>query len=107
MPSYQAGRSIEGFGISCVEAAQLGIPSIAGVDGGVTDAVIHGLTGWCVNPNNQSALEKALREAMINHQQRLQFGSNAALYYAEHFSPDIVFKKLIDQIHKKPVTTVS
>ena len=57
--------------------------------------------------NPDEAVRQGALLALINHQQRLQFGSNAALYYAEHFSPDIVFKKLIDQIHKKPVTTVS
>ena len=40
MPSYKVNGSIEGFGISYIEAAAFRIPSIAGLDGGVTDAVI-------------------------------------------------------------------
>ncbi len=34
--------SVEGFGISYIEAASYGIPSIAGKDGGAPDAVKHG-----------------------------------------------------------------
>ena len=35
MPSYQKGSSIEGFGVSYIEAACAGLPAIAGNAGGV------------------------------------------------------------------------
>jgi phosphatidylinositol alpha-1,6-mannosyltransferase len=38
MPSYKVRNSIEGFGISYIEAASYGVPSIAGVEGGIRDA---------------------------------------------------------------------
>ena len=39
MPSIIHKKSVEGFGISHVEAAQYGIPSIGGKDGGAQDAI--------------------------------------------------------------------
>ena len=35
MPSVIHNKSVEGFGIAFIEAAQFGIPSIGGKDGGV------------------------------------------------------------------------
>ena len=39
MPSIVHKKSVEGFGIAYVEAAQYGIPSIGGKDGGAADAI--------------------------------------------------------------------
>ena len=98
MPSYQSGSSIEGFGISYAEAAQYGIPSIAGIDGGVKDAVIDGLTGWCTNPKDTNGLRATLEIAMTDHQLRLQLGFNAKAYYTENFAGSVVLEKLINHI---------
>ena len=42
-------KSIEGFGISYIEAANFGIPSIASNVGGTTEAVLHKNTGLIIN----------------------------------------------------------
>ena len=39
MPSVIHKKSVEGFGIAYVEAAQYGIPSLGGKDGGAADAI--------------------------------------------------------------------
>lgn len=44
-------RSIEGFGITYIEAAMFGISSVASNVGGVGDAVIHNQTGILLNLN--------------------------------------------------------
>ena len=41
MPSIIHKTSVEGFGIAYVEAAQYGVPSLAGKDGGASDAIEH------------------------------------------------------------------
>ena len=41
MPSIIHKTSVEGFGIAYIEAAQYGIPSIGGKDGGAADAIEH------------------------------------------------------------------
>ena len=45
MPSIIYKKSVEGFGIVFIEAAQYGIPSIGGKDGGASDAIKHNETG--------------------------------------------------------------
>ena len=70
MPSYKVKNSIEGFGISYIEAAAYGIPSIAGIEGGVVDAVNHSRSGWCVNPLSLKELSDTLMEAINNEKKR-------------------------------------
>ena len=52
MPSIIHKTSVEGFGIAYIEAAQYGIPSIGGKDGGATDAIDHQKTGLICDGNN-------------------------------------------------------
>ena len=52
MPSIIYKKSVEGFGIAYLEAAQYGIPSIGGIDGGAADAIEHEKTGLICDGNN-------------------------------------------------------
>ena len=45
MPSRIEKKSVEGFGISFIEAASYGVGSIGGKDGGASDAIAHNKTG--------------------------------------------------------------
>ena len=45
MPSRIEKKSVEGFGISFIEAASYGVGSIGGKDGGASDAITHKKTG--------------------------------------------------------------
>ena len=95
MPSYRVDKSIEGFGISYVEAAAHKIPSIAGIDGGVTDAVIDSKTGWCVDPLNQEKLTNVLKEAINNEKQRQKYGIHAQKKFLREFYGEKVFRKFM------------
>ena len=48
MPSIIFKKSVEGFGISFIEAASYGVGSIGGKDGGASDAIRHQETGLYV-----------------------------------------------------------
>ena len=98
MPSYKVNDSIEGFGISYIEAAAYGVPSIAGIDGGVSDAVIDSETGWCVNPLDKSALSKTLQNAINNKDIRKQYGIDAQKKFLDYFLGEKVFRKFVDTI---------
>lgn len=65
MPSYKVKNSVEGFGISYIEAAKFSVPSISGVDGGVLDAVVNNETGWNVDTLNEKELENVLLKLLI------------------------------------------
>lgn len=53
--------SIEGFGISFIEAAAAEKPAIAGRSGGTGAAVLDGETGWLVDPEDPEELALRLR----------------------------------------------
>ncbi len=66
MPSIVDKKSVEGFGIAYVEAAQFGIPSIGGKDGGASDAIVHDKTGLICDGNSlediYSSIDKLLKD---------------------------------------------
>ena len=98
MPSYKVNNSIEGFGISYVEAAAYGVPSIAGIEGGVKDAVLDAKTGWCVDPLDKLALTDTLKSAINNKKLREKYGNNAQKKFLDYFLGEKVFRKFMDVI---------
>jgi len=60
MPSIIHKASVEGFGIAYVEAAQYGIPSLGGKDGGASDAIKHNKTGLICDGNNLEDIYSSL-----------------------------------------------
>ncbi len=60
MPVRREGRSVEGFGLSYLEAAWFGVPSLAGSDGGAADAVLNGETGLVCDGASQSEVTRSL-----------------------------------------------
>ena len=98
MPSYKVNNSIEGFGISYVEAAAYGVPSIAGIEGGVKDAVHDAKTGWCVDPLDKLALADTLKSAINNKKLREKYGNNAQKKFLDYFLGEKVFRKFMDVI---------
>jgi UDP-glucose 4-epimerase len=69
MPSREIpGRPdlIEGFGLAYLEAAALGLPSVAGRSGGVPDAVLDGETGFVVEPTSVEAVGNAIARLLAD-----------------------------------------
>jgi phosphatidylinositol alpha-1,6-mannosyltransferase len=79
MPSIIHKTSVEGFGIAYVEAAQYGIPSLGGKDGGASDAIDHDKTGLICDGNNLDDIYSSLN-LMIENKKYLEFGKNAKEY---------------------------
>ena len=76
MPSIMHKKSVEGFGIAFVEAAQYGIPSIGGKHGGASDAIIHQRTGLICDGNNLDEIYSSLNE-LLQENKYLEFGKQA------------------------------
>ena len=95
MPSYQVGNSLEGFGISYIEAASYGIPAIAGIAGGAPEAVLNGETGWCVDGSDERVIKAALKDALTDSGQRERFGQVARERFNREFEGNVVFTQLL------------
>ena len=67
MPSIIHKKSVEGFGIAFIEAAQHGVPSIGGKDGGASDAIIHEKTGLICDGNNLEEVYASIDQLLKNH----------------------------------------
>ncbi len=99
MPSIVHKKSVEGFGIAYIEAAQHGIPSLGGKDGGASDAIEHDKTGLICDGNNLEDIYSSLN-SMINNKKYLVFGKNA-----KELSSKFYWSNLIDEYKK--VLTIS
>ena len=82
MPSIIHKSSVEGFGIAYVEAAQYGIPSIGGKDGGASDAIYHDRTGLICDGNNLDEIYSSLN-SMIENKRYIELGKNAKEYISK------------------------
>ena len=92
MPTIQDKRSIsiEGFGISYIEAGMHGIPSISSGLGGTKESVIDGKTGIICNPNNVSSIKDSIRKVLINKTMYKKLSINS-----KNFSKKFLWKNTI------------
>ncbi|MDI3496033.1 MAG: phosphatidyl-myo-inositol dimannoside synthase [Patescibacteria group bacterium] len=86
MPAREIENDFEGFGIVYLEANLAGKPVIAGISGGVRDAVIHNETGLLVNPENVGAIEKAIMTLAQDQELRLRLGEQGRKRALNNFS---------------------
>ena len=72
--SQTLGRSVEGFGISFLEAGFYGKPSAAFLSGGVAEAVVDGQTGLLVPEGDLDALASAIGRLLDDPALRARMG---------------------------------
>ena len=91
MPSIIHKKSVEGFGIAYVEAAQYGIPSIGGKDGGAADAIQHEKTGLICDGNNLDDIYSSIN-LMLENKKYLEYGKNARDSVSKFYWSNIIEK---------------
>ena len=97
MPSVIHKKSVEGFGIAYVEAAQYGIPSLGGKDGGAADAIEHEKTGLICDGNNLDDIYSSIN-SMLENKKYLEYGKNAKDYVSKFYWSNIIedYKKILN-----------
>ena len=97
MPSVIHKTSVEGFGIAYVEAAQYGIPSLGGKDGGASDAINHDKTGLICDGNNLDDIYSSLN-SMIENNKFIELGKNAKEYVSKFQWSKVIeeYKKILN-----------
>ena len=91
MPSIIHNKSVEGFGIAYIEAAQYGVPSIGGKDGGASDAILHEKTGLICDGNSFEEIYSSIDKMLKNHKYK-EYGKNA-----KQFSEKFHWDKIIQE----------
>ena len=97
MPSIIYKKSVEGFGIAYVEAAQYGIPSVGGKDGGAADAIDNEKTGIICDGNNLDDIYSSIN-LMLENKKYLELGKNAKEFVNKFQWPKIIeeYKKILN-----------
>ena len=71
MPSVIYKKSVEGFGISFIEAASYGVASIGGKDGGQADAIETGRTGYLCDGNDLNSIYETFLKFFQNNKYKV------------------------------------
>ena len=90
MPSIIHKKSVEGFGIAYVEAAQHGVTSLGGKDGGAADAIEHEKTGLICDGNNLDDIYTSI-SSMLENKKYIEYGKNA-----KEFASKFQWSKIIE-----------
>ena len=96
MPSIEDGASVEGFGISFLEASMYKTACIGGVVGGAADIIKDGKTGFLCDGTNHDKIYQALNK-MLNNKRYTKMGANAQKH-AQNFLWKDQIKKYIKLI---------
>lgn len=76
----------EGFGIACIEAAAFGKAVITSNIGGTREAVVDGVTGFAVDPNDVIGLASVISRLMGDHTLRATMGRAGRKWVRRHFT---------------------
>ena len=97
MPSIIYKKSVEGFGIAYVEAAQYGLPSVGGKNGGASDAIEHQKTGLICDGSELDEIYLSIN-SMLENNKYLEYGK-AARENSSKFEWNIIideYKKILN-----------
>ena len=96
MPSVIYKKSVEGFGISFIEAGSYGKASIGGKDGGQADAIDEGKTGYLCDGNDLSSIYETVLKIFQNNQHKV-LGLQAK-EFSKKFKWEKIVTKYLDLI---------
>ena len=92
-PSIIYKKSVEGFGISFIEAAAYETGSIGGIAGGASDAIQDGVTGYLCDGENLESIYDSIVKYYDNDNFK-QLSKNAFVF-SKNFHWDKIVKKYI------------
>tara|TARA_B100001750_G_scaffold203258_1_gene178944 strand:- start:133 stop:612 length:480 start_codon:yes stop_codon:yes gene_type:complete len=97
MPSRIEKKSVEGFGISFIEAASYGVASIGGKDGGASDAIVHNKTGLICDGNDLNSIYDSVID-FFQDEKFIRFGKNSKKFSERFYWNNVVknYLKLIN-----------
>jgi len=97
MPSRIEKKSVEGFGISFIEAASYGVASIGGKDGGASDAITHNKTGLICDGKDLNSIYNSVIDFFQN-EKFINYGKDAKKF-SENFHWNTVIKNYLKLIN--------
>jgi len=96
MPSVIYKKSVEGFGISFIEAGSYGKASIGGRDGGQADAIDDGRTGYLCDGNDLSSIYETVLRFFKKDEYKVL--GKQAKEFSKKFKWENIIKQYLDLI---------
>ncbi len=90
----------EQFGLVLVEGMACGLPAVAVDRYGPAEIVEDGRSGWLVEPDDEVALARALREAIERPDERVRRGALARKRALDRYSWPALAERLCDELHE-------
>lgn len=107
MPNIYAGCDVlvlpsvhEPFGNVVVEAMAVGKPVIGSYVGGIKDTIVHGVTGYHVQPKNCKQLSRFIIRLLEDASLRKKLGKNARKIVLSTYNIELLLQK-IEKIYNK------
>ena len=91
-----ASGDTEGTPVAILEAGAAGLPVVSTRHAGISDAVIHGKTGFLVNEGDIDAMAEYLYQLLANPELASEMGKNSREYIHANFS----MERSIEQLRK-------
>ncbi len=101
MTPRQIGPDVEGFGTVFLEANQFGKPVVAGKSGGVTEAVLDGVTGFVVDPMGTLQIAEAVIKLLTDKDLANKLGQQGKERVEKEFRWEIQVKKFISKLESQ------
>jgi glycosyltransferase involved in cell wall biosynthesis len=99
-PNIKVPVSMEGFGITAIEAAACGKVVLASNLDGLKDAIKDGQNGFLLPQGNAESWIKKIIEVLSDENFRIEFGKRAKKYVEENFTWEKISKKYLEEIEK-------
>ena len=97
MPTRKVNNSVEGFGISFIEAASYGVCSIGGKEGGSSDAISHNKTGLICDGSDLNSIYNSVT-TIFQNDKFVEYGKEAK-NFSENFHWNKIVKKYLSLIN--------
>jgi glycosyltransferase involved in cell wall biosynthesis len=94
----------EGFPLSILEAMRAGLPVIASEVGGVSEAVIDGVTGYLIPRGDSRKLQQCLAKLIESAELRISMGSKGRERYERYFTVSQMVERTID-VYESVIST--
>lgn len=85
----------EPFGLVLLEAMALGIPTVATKAGGPMEIVVHGQTGWLVEPRKSDAFAATLWNCLQQPEKAREMGRKGRELYLSRFTANQMAKEML------------
>jgi phosphatidylinositol alpha-1,6-mannosyltransferase len=99
-PNIKVDGSMEGFGITAIEAGACGKVVLASNLEGLKDAIIDGQNGFLVEYGQPEDWVNKINEVLSDSFPKKEFGEKAAKFVSENYSWDKISKKYLEEIKK-------